>query len=425
MKILQINLNHCRLAHYLLPQTAMEEKADLILIAEPLYNPDNWIMSTDGKSAIWVTGYNGNNRMEDGDRSEGSFSAVRLKNLTVISVYISPNTSDDLYALKIEEILALSKQEKRLGRSVLVGGDFNARSPVWGSEEQNAKGTILLDAMLRRDIFPVRPIGGPTFERGKSVSHLDFVAVTPDLVCKDKVMSKVLDTETASDHKYILTELKLMSAKDTDSNSNFSRWRVNTHGLNKLKSALDKQLAEEGINQGNYLTEEQEKRFLNIITRVCEESLDKIEAGKERKTKSNSWWNQEIKEERSKVQKLRRKIQKARKKNLEEERQFLTFLYKKEKKRLQSLIRKEKDKVWNEMCEEIEKDPWGKPYKLVIRRAKKGSPPATLSPTFAEEVMQGLFPQRNLEYDPNQEETEQDPVYEQQEQTQTKTLLGK
>lgn len=130
-------MNHCRLAHYLLPQSAMETKADIILISEPLYNPDNWILASKGGAAIWVTGYNGMKRMEDGDRVEEDFVAVRVKNITFISVYISPNISENQYAEKIEKILEFCNQEKRLDRSIMVGGDFNARSPAWGSDEQN------------------------------------------------------------------------------------------------------------------------------------------------------------------------------------------------------------------------------------------------------------------------------------------------
>lgn len=386
---------------------------DLVLISEPLYNPGNWIMTNKGNAAIWVTGYNGLWRMEDGDRVEDDFSAVRIKNMTIISVYISPNTTEDQYALKVERIVEFSSLEKRNGRSIILGGDFNARSPVWGSNEQNQKGAILLDVMLRRDILPVRPIGGPTFERGNSVSYLDFVAVTPELVRNERVISRVLSIESASDHKYILTDIKAPSTDEPNTNYNFSRWRITTHGLNRLKTALDRNLIAEGINEGSHLSEEQERRFLSIIKKICEESLDKVEAGKGKRTRNNPWWNQEIKEVRTKVHRMRRKIQKARRKNREEERELLTFLYKKEKKRLQYMIKKEKDRVWKEMCEAIEKDPWGKPYKLVIKRVKKSSPPAALSISFAEEVMKGLFPQIKDNRDSEQENREQELVIEQ------------
>ncbi|XP_076660075.1 uncharacterized protein LOC143363362 [Halictus rubicundus] len=306
-----------QLAHYLLPQAALELKADLILISEPLYNPGNWLYSTKGTAAIWVTENNGIIRQEDGDKIGEDFVAVRIRNIIFVSIYLSPSTTEDAYALKIDRILEFVKQEKSKGRSIILGGDFNARSPAWGSEEQNTKGTILLDSLLTRE-------------------HIQ--------------------------------------------------------GLTKLKEALDRSLAEEEINEGNQWSMEQEGKFLTLIKKVCEESLEKIGQGKGCRRRNNPWWNQEIKEERAKVQKLRRKIQRARKRKRNEEREILTFLDEKGKKRLQIMISKEKNRTWNELCESIEKDPWGKPYKTIIRRAKKGSPPASLSPEFAETVMRGLFP---------------------------------
>lgn len=385
----------------MLTQTAVETNVDLILISEPLFNPGNWIMSEKGNAAIWVTGYKGIDRQEDGDRAGEDFATVRIKNFTIISVYISPSTTNDQYAVKVERIIELSRQEKSLGRSIVMGGDFNARSPAWGSEEQNAKGTILLNAMLGSGITPIRPIGGPTFERRNSVSFLDFIAGTPDVVGNERTISRVLRTESASDHKYILTEIKEPKTKKRDKeepNSNPPRWRINAQGLNKLKFTLDRKIAEGEINDVDHLTERQERTFLEIIQAACEESLEKTEAGNGKGVRNNPWWNQEIKEQRDKVQKMRRKIQKAKKENNDDLREFLAFLYKREKKRLQRRISKEKDKWWMEMCETIEKDPWGKPYKTVIRRIKKGSPPASLSLAFAEKVMKGLFPQiRNEE----------------------------
>lgn len=94
LKILQINLNHCRLAHYLLTQTAVEQKVDVVFISEPLFNPGNWVMTKGGRAAIWITNNNGIKRWEDEDRIDEDFTAVRVSNLTLISIYISPNITN-------------------------------------------------------------------------------------------------------------------------------------------------------------------------------------------------------------------------------------------------------------------------------------------------------------------------------------------
>lgn len=42
LKILQVNLNHCRLAQDLLLQAVVELRPDIVAISEPLYNPGHW-----------------------------------------------------------------------------------------------------------------------------------------------------------------------------------------------------------------------------------------------------------------------------------------------------------------------------------------------------------------------------------------------
>ena len=55
-KVLQINLNHCAVAHDLLFQLIREEKADIVIISEQYRDLSEPSWATDGTStaAIWV-----------------------------------------------------------------------------------------------------------------------------------------------------------------------------------------------------------------------------------------------------------------------------------------------------------------------------------------------------------------------------------
>ena len=57
-KVLQINLNHCMVAHDLLPQLIREEKANIVIISEQLrdQNEPNWVRDSTNTAAIWVCG---------------------------------------------------------------------------------------------------------------------------------------------------------------------------------------------------------------------------------------------------------------------------------------------------------------------------------------------------------------------------------
>ena len=57
-QVLQINQNHCTVAHDFLPQLIREEKADIVIISEQLRDQDepNWVRDSTSTAAIWVCG---------------------------------------------------------------------------------------------------------------------------------------------------------------------------------------------------------------------------------------------------------------------------------------------------------------------------------------------------------------------------------
>lgn len=315
MDILQINLNHCRLAHYLLTQAAEEFKANIVMIAEPLYNPGNWIYSRKGTAAIWIKDLEGNKRLEDGDIVEEDYVAIRIDKETYVSIYLSPNMSNEEYAYRLGILAETIKEERRKGRSICLGGDFNAKSPSWGANVQNDRGNILLDYFLEWGLTPINPEGGHTYEKGQVKSNLDFVAITRDLTIGREVKTKIIDTETASDHKYLITKIRF-AQKDVieDSNDLSFRWRVTKSGLERFIEIANETIRENRLESQNIFQEEEEKLFLELIPEACGKAFEKIKTGESKRKKSNIWWNEEIKEQRNKVNRLRRKVQRYRKK---------------------------------------------------------------------------------------------------------------
>ena len=48
---------------------------------------------------------------------------------------------------------------------------------------------------------------------------------------------------------------------------------------------------------------------------------------------------------------------------------------------------------WQDFCEEVDSDPWGRPYKTVINKINPRSSSAPSCTTFPDRVVQNLFPQ--------------------------------
>lgn len=197
--VLQINLNHCRLAQDILLQNCAAFGADIAVVSEPWRCPPNWFSSEGGLAAIFVPA------------SPSLFSSIKLLSVSrcfvivdfgvfvLCSVYISPSTSIGDYEVILSS-LAVQVEEFGSRRFVLMG-DFNAKSPLWGSDRTDPRGSAVVDFLGRLDLIPVRSEGSYTFERNGHRSLIDIA------LCGRSVhvsSSKILQEFSASDHLYVL-----------------------------------------------------------------------------------------------------------------------------------------------------------------------------------------------------------------------------
>lgn len=373
-------------------QAVLEKQVDVVLISEPNSNPGNWIMGDKGKAAIWSTGLNKIANFEDRNKATVDYAAICVSKTTIISIYISPGIPIEQYAYKVKEIAKFIKEERKRGNSIIVGGDWNARSPVWGSDIQNQKGTIVLDELSKCGMYPIKPIGKCTFQRKNATSIIDFLATSADLQRREEIKTRILKDETASDHKYLLTNININNKHIPRQKNWNSRWKITEINSIRLQLTLRRKLSEEGLNYSNCFSHTEEKKFIDLIREACIISLDEKEEKTEHR-KQNIWWNKELAESRKKLQRLRRARQRANKKGKWDEAEVLDYLFKKEKRTMTKKITNAKKEKWNELCETINGDIWGKPYKIVLKSVKNATPPAILSPEFAGIVLHSLFPQ--------------------------------
>ncbi|XP_071581126.1 uncharacterized protein [Temnothorax nylanderi] len=142
-KLLQANLNHCRAAQNLFLQTMAERGSGLGVTAKPYRVPTdhpNWAVDRCGSIVItWRMTDEpvACTRLEAGD----GYVAVRWGHVSVVGVYLSPNTSVAQYETALDGIWGCVS--RILPGPVIVAGDFNAKSALWGSPVTNARGRIL------------------------------------------------------------------------------------------------------------------------------------------------------------------------------------------------------------------------------------------------------------------------------------------
>lgn len=80
--------------------------------------------------------------------------------------------------------------------------------------------------------------------------------------------------------------------------------------------------------------------------------------------KPQFWWTDEVAELRRASLSARRQYQKAAKRDYAEEQ---NRIFKEAKKSLRLAIRRSQENCWKNLCAEVDHNPWGIPYRAVMR----------------------------------------------------------
>lgn len=207
LKVIQCNLARSWAALDLLRHHCRDNTVDLSLISEPVAAPAlaSWLGSLDGLAAItWNPERIGCSLIRRGER----FVAVRSGDTVFVACYCSPNVSMACFLELLDDMehligdLSTSLPPGSFPR-VLLGGDFNAKSPFWGSATFDARGEALQNWAAQLDLCLLNTGDLPTCVRPQGVSHIDTMWATITVAGETRDWRVMEDTETLSDHPYI------------------------------------------------------------------------------------------------------------------------------------------------------------------------------------------------------------------------------
>ncbi|KAH8342777.1 hypothetical protein KR084_012820, partial [Drosophila pseudotakahashii] len=123
------------------------------------------------------------------------------------------------------------------------------------------------------------------------------------------------------------------------------------------------------------------------LEEACDQSMDQRRTFRKDHSPVH-WWTEEIASLRRTCHRARRLVQRARgTPNLE----TLNKTYKAAKKALKLSIRDSKRECYWKLCDELENDPWGRAYKMVVKRMSAGNRSPS-DPSALEAIVQALFP---------------------------------
>lgn len=368
MNLIQINLNRSGAAHALLDQIIVENKIDLVIISEPykkIQKHDRYIIDQNEDVAIMIV--NPNIKYYQIIRKKGQVW-IKLQNFFIGGVYVSPNVDDGIYRAFIAEL----EETFRAGKMpVVIAGDFNAKSNMWGSPQLNKRGEIVEEFIAANSMMVVNEGSAPTFVRRDQQSHLDLTLCTENMSNKIKNW-KVMDEESLSDHKYISFNIELCHRQTDTRTVKQRKWRINEKNLKEFRFNLIAEMIirQEPLKTANELT--------TFVQNTCEKTFT-VSNGSQNQFQPKYWWNNEICEQRKLCNTLRRKItrfnSKRTKKVVGSKHDTVSYEelnedYKKSRIVLKKLIRLSKQKAWEKLIEEINEDPWGRAYQIVTKKTK-------------------------------------------------------
>ena len=378
MKILQLNLNHCQTAHDLLMQTVYELKPDLVMISEPYkyLNSQYWVTNNRDNAVIWSCG---KQPLQDIVYNIGN-CAVRAKfdGIYYYSCYAPPSLTMDEFLDFLDQLIDDAKSHN----SVAIAGDFNAWATEWGSRKTNARGQALLEAMSLLDVVLLNDGDKPTYERDGSSSIVDLTFVSSNL-CGNYTW-EVMDNYTASDHRAIYWTL------NTGRKTRLPINKINAIGWKT--SAFDPTLFKLAFDCSAIRGRDAKEKVDDIMGRVAEA----CDITMPRKCRAHRhlpvyWWNSTIAALRRDCIRARRLSQRSRYKPSHEE---MVTKYKEARRKLGKAIKISKGKCWDELLQEVEDDPWGRPYTVVKARLRNKQMALPTCPEFLKRIVTELFPPR-------------------------------
>lgn len=208
LKILQINLGRGREAQDLIDHKASHDEVDIILISEQYRRMPNhnWYQDRLGKAAIYVK--NQQIIVNKIEENNDNFVVVHIQGLRIYSCYFSPSIELADFQSKLT---VLEENIKSANTPVLVGGDFNSKSPEWQSRCLDQRGIAVSEMTASLGLIVLNRGSSPTFRRGDSGTIIDNTMAS--VIVAEKILKwQVLEEETLSDHQYIFMSLNMDEA---------------------------------------------------------------------------------------------------------------------------------------------------------------------------------------------------------------------
>ncbi|CAB0042472.1 unnamed protein product [Trichogramma brassicae] len=285
-------------------------------------------------------------------------------------------------AIHNRRILKSSPPDEARGRRPLViAGDFNAWSTEWGCRERLDRGRPSCSTRSPSSMRCCSTPGDvPTFNgrQGSSIVDLTFVCETLAPRVKSWTVS---EWYTHSDHQAVLFEIEDTGTTTRPSTRQSCRWNARTLDADCFSATVSSASVAPGT------AEDMASSLMSVITGACDASMSK--ANPRRRREPVYWWTAEIADLRRSCLRARRLFQRSRGRHDEETH---SANYASARRLLRVAIKTSKRRCWRQLCDEVDNDVWGKPYKVAMSRLGCPQAKQPSSPLLVRGAVAALFP---------------------------------
>ncbi|XP_052740751.1 uncharacterized protein LOC128198597 [Bicyclus anynana] len=309
--------------------------------------------------------------IEDPELIDENIVAVIVKiesmNLGIINVYLQEER--DI----AEDLTKIAGRLRKMNTdTVIVAGDFNAKSPWWGCKAEEERGSKVVESIAEMGLHVLNEGSTPTFytiRNGKPYTSIpDITFCTDNLLRKIKGWRVDLNFVTLSDHRAILFDL-MKHAGDTDTKIRTSTRKYNT---SKAKwSSFNKSLADK-LSQKEITTssiyglttaldlDKMVEDYVACISEACDESIPKISPTVH--PKRTEWWTQELSLKKREMIRKRNRIRNSN----PTRKQFVINEYLEELRSYKELLTQTITASWKAFCQKQERESvWDGIYRVL------------------------------------------------------------
>lgn len=182
----------------------VENKYAVAIISESLLisEANNWLISEDGLAAVhWNQDFTFCTLVEKGD----DYVMIEALGMRIISYYSFLNIKSREFEASLSQLQNMLERHKN--GCVVLAGDFNARSPIWGDRLSNIRGKILIDWIEYNDFRFLNNGTDPTYFSNMGESIIDLIWSSLEALGRITNWHVAMYLETLSVHRAFIFQL--------------------------------------------------------------------------------------------------------------------------------------------------------------------------------------------------------------------------